>query len=144
MGKSIRELIDQLPTSRKAKVEAKAQQRAADMIAEADSLESMRKAVNKTQVQVAKELGIGQNAVSQLESRTEIYVSTLRRYVQALGLDLEIALLTKEGERIALSNFHPWTDEPAIDVPRAVRASARAATAVTKPSAAKARKKANL
>ena len=141
MGKSIQHLIDELPAARKTKVEAEAARMAADMIAEADTLERMRKAVGKTQVEVAKKLGIGQNAVSQLESRTEIYMSTLRRYVEALGLHLQIALLTKDGERIELPNFHPWGDTPPHAKLAKAEPAVRAAVAAKK-TGAKGRKKA--
>lgn len=115
MGKSITELIDALPTERKARVEASAQRMADEMIAESESLNVLRKALGQTQTQVAQALGIKQNAVSQLESRTEIYVSTLKKYVKALGMELEFTLKTKAGVRIALANFHPWDEaEPAL------------------------------
>ena len=140
MGKSIQQLIDQLPADRKATVEANAQRMAAEMIAEADSLADMRKAVGKTQADLGKTLGIKQNAVSQLESRAEMYVSTLRKYVEALGMKLQISLLTNNGERIDIPNFHPWdnstmsaTDAPGGRVARRTNSSARA-TAVATPS----------
>lgn len=108
MGKSIDELISSMPAARRELIESSAQQMAGDMIAEADSLEVLRKACGLTQAEVAKILGVQQNAVSQLENRTEIYVSTLQKFVKALGMDLEIALLSKDGRRIPLPNFHPW------------------------------------
>ncbi|MDQ1922596.1 helix-turn-helix domain-containing protein [Massilia pseudoviolaceinigra] len=117
MGKSIAELMSALPPERRKTIESKAQKYADNMIAQADSLEVLRKAVGQTQAQIAKTLGIQQNAVSQLEKRTDIYVSTLQRYVNALGMDLEITLLSKEGKRIPLPNFHPWTDMAPADAP---------------------------
>ena len=108
MGKSIRELVAALPQGRREKVKADAHRMAAEMIAESDSLEALRKAHGKTQAQVAETLGIKQNAVSQLESRTDLYISTLKRYVGALGVELEISLKTKKGVRIPLPNFRPW------------------------------------
>jgi len=55
-------------------------------------LREVREAQSMTQVDVAGELGIGQNRVSQIE-RGDIdhtQVSTLRRYVEALGGHLNI------------------------------------------------------
>jgi transcriptional regulator with XRE-family HTH domain len=80
------------------------------MIAHATTLTDFRKAVGKTQVEVAKELGIKQNAVSQLEQRSDTYVSTLRRFLQSLGLTLELSVVSKNGTRINLPNFHPWRE----------------------------------
>lgn len=109
MGKSIKEVISGLPKERQKKIERGAEAMAAEMIAEFDSLwEALRKAHGKTQNQLAESLGIGQNAVSQIERRTDLYVSTLRKYVSALGAELEISLKTKDGARLLLRNLHPW------------------------------------
>lgn len=108
MAKSIDEVINSMPPERRELIETSAQKMANDMIADADSLEVLRKACGLTQTEVARTLGVQQNAVSQLESRTDIYVSTLQKYVKALGMDLEIALVRKDGGRIPLPNFHPW------------------------------------
>ena len=53
-------------------------------------LQELRTALQQTQEQLAKELGIKQAAVSRLERRTDMYVSTLRRMIQAMGGDLDI------------------------------------------------------
>ena len=123
MGRSIRGLINALPEDRKAKVRAQARAMADEMIA-ASSMESLRQAANQTQTEVAQKLGIGQGAISQLEKRTDVYLSTLARYVKALGLQLELTVKTTNGDRVPLPNFRPW---------ESVAASARGA--VTKASA---------
>ncbi len=132
MGKSVNELINALPIERRNKVDAKARAMAAEMIAEAQTLEALRKAVGKTQSQVARSLGINQNAVSQLENRTEIYLSTLQKYLKALGMELEVALKTKSGNRIALSKFRPWDGNEVVlrrrSAIQVVKADSKAAT----------------
>ncbi len=55
------------------------------------ALADLRRSRHVTQVQLAEELGISQGNVSRLEGRTDVYLSTLRSYVQALGGHLEIA-----------------------------------------------------
>jgi DNA-binding Xre family transcriptional regulator len=55
------------------------------------ALADLRRSRHVTQVQLAEELGISQGNVSRLESRSDVYLSTLRSYVQALGGHLEIA-----------------------------------------------------
>ncbi len=55
------------------------------------ALADLRRSRHVTQVQFAEELGISQGNVSRLEGRSDVYLSTLRSYVQALGGHLEIA-----------------------------------------------------
>ena len=108
MGKSINEIIATLPADRQKKIEENAKQKALEMIAQAESIDVFRKALGQTQAQVARQMGIKQNAVSQLEKRSDMYLSTLQKYVRSLGMSLELSLITKQGYRIELNNFHPW------------------------------------
>jgi DNA-binding Xre family transcriptional regulator len=66
------------------------------------ALAELRHSRNITQVQLAEELGISQGNVSRLEARSEVYLSTLRSYVEALGGHLEIAAVFGE-ERVAVA-----------------------------------------
>jgi DNA-binding Xre family transcriptional regulator len=54
------------------------------------ALAGLRNSRNVTQIQLAAQLGITQGNVSRLEARSEIYLSTLRSYIEALGGRLEI------------------------------------------------------
>jgi transcriptional regulator with XRE-family HTH domain len=54
------------------------------------SLRELRRALGRTQVKVAKDLGIGQEAVSRLESRADMLISTLDRYIEEAGGKLEL------------------------------------------------------
>ena len=110
MGRKLNDIINSLPAQRKAEVESLARKKVDDMLAYAKTLADFRKAVGKTQTEVASELGIKQHAVSQLEQRSDMYVSTLQRFVQSLGMRLEFSLTTANGVRIELRNFHPWQD----------------------------------
>lgn len=110
MGRKLDDIINSLPARRRAEVEALAQKKMDDMLAYASTLADFRRAVGKTQTEVASELGIKQHAVSQLEQRSDMYVSTLQRFVQSLGMRLELSLTTAKGVRIELPNFHPWQD----------------------------------
>jgi len=51
-------------------------------------LDKLRKARNLTQNDLAEKLHVDQGAVSKLEKRTDVYLSTLREYVEALGGEL--------------------------------------------------------
>jgi len=60
-------------------------------IEDALALAELRQARHLTQIQLAEVLGISQGNVSRLEGRSDIYLSTLRSYIEALGGHLEIA-----------------------------------------------------
>src|SRR4051794_6131990 len=64
--------------------------RAAELIAEEATLRQLREARERSQVEMAKKLQINQAAVSKLERRTDMYLSTLRGYIEAMGGKLEI------------------------------------------------------
>ena len=53
-------------------------------------LHELRRAREMTQVALAKQLNMVQPSVSRLERQADLYVSTLRRYIEALGGRLEI------------------------------------------------------
>ena len=53
-------------------------------------LDKIRKARSLTQVAVAERLQVDQGSVSRIEGRTDMYLSTLREYVEALGGTLEL------------------------------------------------------
>jgi transcriptional regulator with XRE-family HTH domain len=61
-------------------------------------LDALRDKRRLTQVQMANLLKISQGAVSKVERRTDMFVSTLRNYVRAIGGDLEIRAVFPEGE----------------------------------------------
>jgi hypothetical protein len=86
MPRTLDEVIASLPASERAKIEA----RAKELIAEEMSLQDLRKAVGKTQAAIAKRLKVGQDAVSKLETRSDMYISTLRGVVKAMGGELEL------------------------------------------------------
>ncbi len=113
MGRNLDDVIKSLPADRQKKIAALSQKKIEEMIAHAATLTDFRKAVGKTQAEVAKNLGINQNAVSQLEKRSDTYVSTLRRFLKSLGLTLELSVLDKNGVRIDLQNFLQWSADSA-------------------------------
>jgi predicted transcriptional regulator len=71
-------------------------------IEDALALAELRQARQITQVQLAGALGISQGNVSRLEGRSDVYLSTLRSYVEALGGQLEIAAVF-DGERVVMA-----------------------------------------
>ena len=64
--------------------------RTSELIAEEATLRQVREARERSQEAVARKLHIKQSAVSKLERRTDMYLSTLRGYIEAMGGELEI------------------------------------------------------
>jgi DNA-binding XRE family transcriptional regulator len=60
-------------------------------------LEQLRSARSLTQTNMAQILGVNQSAISKIEKRTDMYLSTLRSYVEAMGGSLEIQAVFPEG-----------------------------------------------
>ena len=61
------------------------------------ALEELRDALRMTQQELAQALHVDQSAVSKLEHRTDMYVSTLRRCIAAMGGELEIRAVFPQG-----------------------------------------------
>ena len=77
--------LESLPAERRAKVDEMAAQ-----IVEANRLSGLREELGLTQSDMADRLSVKQAAISQMERRGDIRLSTLRRYVGALGGTLEV------------------------------------------------------
>ena len=61
------------------------------------ALDELRAARDLTQEHLATRLGVKQAAVSRLERRTDVYVSTLSDVIEAMGGQLEIRAVFPEG-----------------------------------------------
>ncbi|HEJ5435837.1 TPA: XRE family transcriptional regulator, partial [Pseudomonas aeruginosa] len=64
----------------------------------------LRKAQELSQETLAKALNINQAAVSKMERRTDMYISTLRNYIRAMGGELEIIATFPDGQ-VKIENF---------------------------------------
>jgi len=65
------------------------------------SLRAIREGMGTTQVELADVTGMNQGDISRLEKRDDVKVSTLRRYIEALGGELElVAVFPKTGHRM--------------------------------------------
>lgn len=76
---------------------------AARAMADAERLAAIRTSRGVTQVQLAEKLGIAQGNVSALERRDDVYLSTLREYVEALGGRLEISAVFDDEDRHSIA-----------------------------------------
>ena len=86
MALDVEDVITGLDPVERRKVE----EMAAELIAEEMTLRELRKARALTQASVARELGISQDAISRLEQRSDLLLSTLRRTVEAMGGSLSL------------------------------------------------------
>ena len=82
MARRLDDVMAALPAKRRMRIERRAQELA--------SLKDLRQAVQKTQVDLAQALGVGQDTISRLEQRSDMLLSTLRRYVEGMGGKLEL------------------------------------------------------
>lgn len=76
----------------------------------ADTLKSMplaelRKAMGLTQVQLAETLDMGQATVSKVERSTDMYLSTLRRFIAALGGELVLKATFPDGREMIIDQL---------------------------------------
>lgn len=103
MGRNIEEIIAALPKQRRSRVYKDSRRMAREMVSYADSLAEVRRAFSKTQTEVGAGLGLPQNAVSQLEKRKDMRLSTLARYVDALGGKLNLIIRLEDGSEVVLN-----------------------------------------
>lgn len=97
--RSFNELRKGIPPARRAKnIEA-----TTAMLTEM-ALHELRHAREMSQEELARELHVGQPAVAKLERRADMYVSNLRRYIEALGGTLEITARFPETS-VSITNF---------------------------------------
>jgi DNA-binding XRE family transcriptional regulator len=80
------EIIATLPLEEQEGIE----RRTRELMAEYMTLQDLRKARQLTQEQMAKSLGVRQDSISKLEKRTDLLLSTIRSYVEAMGGKLEL------------------------------------------------------
>lgn len=86
MAKPFRDLVDALPTERRERIETQTQA----LIQEYELLKALRRDRRVSQKELAELMGIRQASVSKMENQADIRLSTLRKYVEALGGRLEV------------------------------------------------------
>jgi DNA-binding XRE family transcriptional regulator len=101
MAKNVNEIIKSLPANRRKKVEA----RADELIAEEMTLQELRRARKLTQVRLAKRLHVAQKQISEIEKRTDMHISTLRRAIEAMGGSLSIVAEFPDRKPVVLSGL---------------------------------------
>jgi len=97
--RTLEQVIDSLPADERAEVAGRGQ----ELIAEEMALRHLRKARQLTQENMAKLLGVGQESISKIEGRSDMLLSTLRSYVEAMGGSLKIVAEFPDGRAVITS-----------------------------------------
>ncbi|CDX24437.1 Helix-turn-helix domain protein [Mesorhizobium plurifarium] len=88
MGRSLNEVIASLPRDQQEQIEARYE----ELRQEVDGLRELRQIAGKAQADIATALNITQPSVSKIENQADMYLSTLRSYVEAVGGRLELTV----------------------------------------------------
>ena len=128
MGRTLDEVMASLPPARRARIEA----RTRELIDEVETLQALRQVMGKAQGEIAARLKVKQPSVSKLEKQTDMYLSTLRGYVEALGGRLDLVVHFPECAPVRIERLGDLVDDDAA-APRPVKR--RPAKAKAKPKA---------
>jgi transcriptional regulator with XRE-family HTH domain len=99
MARKFLELTKDFSKERRARIEAQKKELRAEM-----DLAELRHALELTQTTLAETLKVGQAEISKIESRADIFVSTLRKFVRAMGGELEINAVFAD-HSVRIKNF---------------------------------------
>ena len=86
MGRTLEDVMMAMPAERRARIEA----RTDELLVEIEGLKALRILAKRSQEQIAQGLGIKQPSVLKIERQTDLYLSTLRKFVEAAGGTLEL------------------------------------------------------
>jgi predicted XRE-type DNA-binding protein len=99
MAKKFAELRAQMSPKSQANAETKARAMLAEM-----PLNELRQARGLSQKMLAEVLHVQQPSIAKLERRTDMYISTLRSHIEAMGGQLELVASFPDGT-VKISNF---------------------------------------
>ncbi|HVM93221.1 MAG TPA: XRE family transcriptional regulator [Terriglobales bacterium] len=77
------------------------------------ALEELRNAKEATQSDMAELLAVPQSSISRIEQRADMYLSTLRNYIQAMGGVLQIQAMFPDGT-VVINRFGEYEDRPYV------------------------------
>jgi hypothetical protein len=80
-------------------------QRAQELESEELNLREVRRLRKLTQTRLSKKLKIGQEGVSRIEKRSDLYISTLRSYVEGVGGKLKLVVELPDRPPVILSGL---------------------------------------
>lgn len=101
MAIPLEEVFQKFSPERRKRIRAKAD----EYIKEYKTLQELRKGLHLTQSSVAQNMQVNQVSVSNLEKRSDMLLSTLNNYVNAMGCELEIYIKTPDETHIKLKDL---------------------------------------
>ncbi len=110
MGKTLKEKLQELPLERQEKTK----NRTKELIALEMTRQELRQNRKVTQKEIAECLRIDQGNVSRIEQRTDLMLSTLRKYIVAMGGDLQIVAVFPDSDPIILIGFSEETSSETL------------------------------
>jgi transcriptional regulator with XRE-family HTH domain len=114
MAIKARDRFERLPKARQDKIAARTDK----LIAEEMTLAKLREARLRSQAQIAEKLGIKQAAVSRLERRTDMYLSTLRELIKAMGGTLQITAGFPDRPSVCITQFRALANHSQEEIGR--------------------------
>jgi len=98
---TVRSILKSLPPKRQKTIKAQAN----TYIKEYRNLQELRKSLGFTQNELAEAQAVRQVNISNLERRSDMHISTLRKYVESLGCELEINIRLPDKSLVSISNL---------------------------------------
>lgn len=108
MGRSLDEVIASLPRDQQEQIQA----RYSELKQEVDGLRELRQIAGKAQAEIATALKIKQPSVSKIEKQADMYLSTLRSYVEAVGGELELTVKLPQRPALRIHHLGDVSDDP--------------------------------
>ena len=99
MAKKFADLRAQMSPESRARADAKAQAMLAEM-----PLNELRQARGLSQKMLAEVLHVQQPSIAKIEKRTDMYLSTLRSHIEAMGGELDVIARFPDGS-VKINNF---------------------------------------
>ena len=99
MATPFKKLVNEMKPGRQERIRTRIGTLAGEM-----ALQEVRQALELTQQQIADALHLNQAAISKLEHQSDMYISTLRKFLLAMGGNLKIVATFPEGD-IVISEF---------------------------------------
>jgi transcriptional regulator with XRE-family HTH domain len=100
MPVTLDEILSETPAESRVRIDRRVQE-----IREELNLRELRRLRRLTQARLSKKLKIGQEGVSRMEKRSDLYLSTLRSYVEAVGGELTLVARFPDRPPVVLSGF---------------------------------------
>jgi predicted transcriptional regulator len=98
---TLKNIMKSLPAKRRKRILTNADK----YIKEYETLQDFRKSLGITQTEIAGKQGIKQVNISNLEKRSDMHISTLKKYVEALGCELEINIRDGDDTIVQIKNI---------------------------------------